>query len=62
CGPVDTQALAAQAGATGSTATEGEVIALTRRVAALEAEVSTLRATLADVCQQLGLTPPASGD
>lgn len=62
CGPVDTQALAAQAGTTGSTATEGEVIALTRRVAALETEVATLRATLADVCQQLGLTPPASGD
>lgn len=62
CGPVDTQALAAQAGATGSTATEGEVIALTRRVAALETEVAALRATLADVCQQLGLTPPASGD
>lgn len=62
CGPVDTQALAAQAGTTGSTATEGEVIALTRRVATLEAEVTALRATLADVCQQLGLTPPASGD
>jgi uncharacterized protein YceH (UPF0502 family) len=62
CGPVDTLALAAQAGAVGSTATEGEVIALTRRVAALESEVTTLRTTLADVCQQLGLTPPASGD
>lgn len=62
CGPVDTQALAAQAGAPGTGATEGEVIALTRRVAALETEVAALRATLADVCQQLGLTPPASGD
>jgi uncharacterized protein YceH (UPF0502 family) len=62
CGPVDTHALAAQAGAPGATATEGEVIALTRRVAALESEVTALRTTLADVCQQLGLTPPTSGD
>ena len=62
CGPVDTQALAAQAGAPGTGATEGEVIALTRRVAALEAEVTALRATLTDVCQQLGLASPASGD
>jgi len=42
----------------GSTATEDEVIALTRRVATLEEEVATLRQTLTDVCQQLGLTPP----
>jgi hypothetical protein len=44
-------------GPTSSAATEDEVIALTRRVATLESEVVTLQRTLAQLCEQLGVTP-----
>jgi uncharacterized protein YceH (UPF0502 family) len=55
CGEVDLSQ--APAGVATSTATEDEVIALTRRVATLEAEVATLQGTLAQLCEQLGVAP-----
>jgi len=58
CGEVDLSQT--PSGPAGSAATEDEVIALTRRVATLEAEVATLRQTLTNVCEQLGLTPPSA--
>jgi uncharacterized protein YceH (UPF0502 family) len=55
CGEVDlTQA---PTGPVGSAATEDEVIALTRRVATLEEQVAHLQGTLAQLCEQLGVTP-----
>ncbi|MGE4243513.1 YceH family protein [Ramlibacter sp.] len=54
CGPVEAgEEFAAQ-----PQARESENGALAARVAALEAEVATLRATLANVCDQLGLSQP----
>ncbi|MFY7906369.1 MAG: YceH family protein [Burkholderiaceae bacterium] len=55
CGEVDMGQHAAAPGTTG--AAEEDVIALTRRVAALEDEVSALRQTVANLCAQLGVTP-----
>ena len=55
CGEVDlTQT---PTGPTSSAATEDEVIALTRRVAALEGQVAHLQDTLTQLCEQLGVTP-----
>ncbi|HRK40411.1 MAG TPA: YceH family protein [Burkholderiaceae bacterium] len=55
CGAVDMSLHAAALNASG--AAEDDVIALTRRVAALEDEVSALRQTVANLCAQLGVTP-----
>ncbi len=49
CGPVDTRFGAGAAGAQGGTTAE--------RLAALEAEVTTLRATVQFLCNELGLSP-----
>jgi uncharacterized protein YceH (UPF0502 family) len=49
CGPVDTSFAAGAAGAQGSTTAE--------RLAALESEVTTLRATVQFLCNELGLSP-----
>ena len=54
CGPVDLSQPAA-GGSGHSNATEDDVIALTRRVQTLEAEVDSLRQTLARLCEQLGV-------
>ncbi len=50
CGPVDVDALGAPAPSAGAAATHD-------RIAALEAEVAALRATLERVCSELGLSP-----
>ncbi len=55
CGEVDLSQAAT--GAVASGATEDEVIALTRRLATLEGEVAGLQRTLAQLCEQLGVTP-----
>jgi uncharacterized protein len=58
CGPVDlTQAPSAAAGA-GSSATEDDVIQLTRRVAVLEEQVATMADQLKNLHEQLGLSQP----
>ena len=49
CGPVDTSFAAGVSGAQGSTTAE--------RLAALELEVTTLRATVQFLCNELGLSP-----
>ena len=61
CGPVDVNALSAPASHSGSSATEDEVIALTRRVASLEETVEQLRAQLQNLHEQLGLSQPGQG-
>ena len=43
-------------GAGASGATEEDVIALTRRVGTLEAEVAALQHTVANLCTQLGVS------
>lgn len=53
CGPVDVSAAAAAAEPARSDAP-----GLAARVGALEDEVALLRATVADLCRQLGLSPP----
>ncbi|HEX5391256.1 MAG TPA: YceH family protein [Burkholderiaceae bacterium] len=50
CGPVDVDALGASAPSAGGAAAHD-------RIAALEAEVAALRATLERVCSELGLSP-----
>ncbi|MGD9774929.1 YceH family protein [Diaphorobacter sp.] len=58
CGPVDVAALQAGAQAaprTGASAADSD--ALAQRVQALEGEVAALRATVAQLCEQLGVTP-----
>jgi hypothetical protein len=50
CGPVDVDALGATAPSAGAAAAHD-------RIAALEAEVAALRATLERVCSELGLSP-----
>jgi uncharacterized protein YceH (UPF0502 family) len=54
CGPVDLSQPAA-GGSGHSSATEDDVIALTRRVQTLETEVDSLRQALARLCEQLGV-------
>ncbi|MDB5753469.1 MAG: hypothetical protein JWP65_3890 [Ramlibacter sp.] len=56
CGPVDAATI--QAG----TASEATPAGLAGRVGALEAEVAQLRAAVADLCAQLGLSPPGQTD
>lgn len=58
CGPVDVAALQAGAQAaprTGASAADSD--ALAQRVQALEGEVAALRATVAQLCEQLGVAP-----
>jgi hypothetical protein len=55
CGEVDMAPTATGTAASG--ATEDDMIALTRRVASLEAEVAVLRGTLSRLCEQLGVAP-----
>lgn len=60
CGPVDTAALASAASsAADASASPG---GLASRVDALEAEVAGLRATVASLCAQLGLSPPGQAE
>ncbi|MDO9159686.1 MAG: DUF480 domain-containing protein [Burkholderiaceae bacterium] len=60
CGPVDLSG--ANAAGSASSATEDDVIALTRRVNELEAELQRVTTTLARLCEQLGVdTAPATG-
>ncbi|MDP2222122.1 MAG: YceH family protein [Hydrogenophaga sp.] len=62
CGPVDLAAAAAQAGsAGGSSATEDEVIRLTRRIATLEETVAQLQDQMRNLHEQLGLSQPGQG-
>jgi len=61
CGPVDTTALAAMAAPSSSGAAEEDVIALTRRVAALEDTVAQLLDQLQNLHEQLGLSQPGQG-
>ncbi|MGE0096928.1 MAG: YceH family protein [Hydrogenophaga sp.] len=56
CGPVDTAALASSPQA--SAATEDDLIALTRRLAALENTVAGLQDQLQNLNEQLGLSQP----
>ena len=58
CGEVDMSQPTGGAGASG--ATEEDVIALTRRVGTLEAEVAALQQTVANLCAQLGVSPDGS--
>lgn len=59
CGPVDTTALASAPSALQpSAATEDELIALTRRLAALENTVAGLQDQLQNLNEQLGLSQP----
>ncbi|EWS64016.1 hypothetical protein Y695_02744 [Hydrogenophaga sp. T4] len=58
---MDVNALSAPASHSGSSATEDEVIALTRRVASLEETVEHLRAQLQNLHEQLGLSQPGQG-
>ena len=61
CGPVDVNALSVPSSHSGSSATEDELIALTRRVASLEETVEQLRAQLQNLHEQLGLSQPGQG-
>jgi len=54
CGEVD---LNAPVSASGSNATEEDVIVLTRRVNELESELSRVQSTLTRLCEQLGVEP-----
>jgi uncharacterized protein len=54
CGEVDASTVQ-MGGGSASSATEDDVIALTRRVQTLEAEVQALRSTLGVLCEQLGV-------
>lgn len=54
CGEVD---LNAPVSASGSNATEEDVITLTRRVNELESELSRVQSTLTRLCEQLGVEP-----
>ena len=56
CGPVDISALATASASTGA---GSNASALQQRVDALEAEVAQLRATVAMLCESLGVEPPA---
>ncbi len=56
CGPVDATAFASASPS--SAATEDELIALTRRLAALENTVATLQDQLQNLNEQLGLSQP----
>jgi hypothetical protein len=61
CGEVDLSAHPG-AGSASSSATESDVINLTRRVNELEAEVQRLGTTLARLCEQLGVEADAAPD
>ncbi len=52
CGPIDAAAYAVPSAA------EPANSALTERVEALESELAQLRATVCDLCEQLGMSPP----
>lgn len=54
CGPVDE----AQAGTAGRSAAEGASGHTAERLTQLEAEVAQLRATVAKLCAELGMSPP----
>jgi uncharacterized protein YceH (UPF0502 family) len=58
CGPVDVSAAAPAAAAAAPVASGNGDGSLAARVSALEQEVAQLRAVLADLSQQLGLSPP----
>jgi uncharacterized protein YceH (UPF0502 family) len=58
CGPVDLSAAESMASASGTSATEDDVIRLTRRVATLEDKVATLQDQLQSLNEQLGLSQP----
>jgi len=58
CGPVDLSAVHSAAAPTGTGATEDDVIALTRRVAALEDTVAMLQDQLQNLHKELGLSQP----
>ncbi|MDM7948468.1 YceH family protein [Hydrogenophaga sp.] len=58
CGPVDLTVADAMASTSGTSATEDDVIRLTRRVAALEDKVATLQDQLQSLNEQLGLSQP----
>ena len=58
CGPVDVTALASAASSASSQDAAGTAWA--PRVAALEAEVAQLRATVARLCEELGIDAPVS--
>ena len=61
CGPVDLSAVHSAAAPTGTGATEDDVIALTRRVAALEDTVAMLQDQLQNLHKELGLSQPGQG-
>jgi uncharacterized protein YceH (UPF0502 family) len=59
CGPVDAALMAANVPLSGtSSATEDEVIALTRRIASLEETVARLQDQMQNLHEQLGLSQP----
>jgi len=61
CGPVDLSALQNAAMPAGTGATEDDVIALTRRVTALEDTVAWLQGQLQNLHKELGLSQPGQG-
>jgi uncharacterized protein YceH (UPF0502 family) len=64
CGPVHAPSAAAPATADGEilAPTAGELAHLQARIAALESEVSQLRATVAQLCTELGLSQPGQAE
>ena len=58
CGPVDISTLTTASASSGASSSNAS--ALQQRVDALEAEVAQLRATVAMLCESLGVEPPAA--